>query len=417
MNVSAIINARRTDDPGLCTIRLAGGRIASIDPQAEAATPADSTVIDAGGGLVTPSHVDAHLHIDRVFTFGLAGANRSGTIDEADALWARIREQVTPEDVQRRATRAIRTEIEHGTGLFRGQVEVSTAAGLRLCEGALAAREQAGNDCKMQLVAYPHEGLVRDAGAVEVMRQALRAGLDIVGGRPDVEASVGDGRRHLELVFDLAAEFGTTVDVHVDECNNPHSRYIEHLADLTRERGLQGRVTASHASALSRYAAADAARVLDRLAEARVAVITTPAVETYVLGRGDGYPRPARLTRLRELLDREILCAAGQERIQDVRYPFGKGQMLEQAWLLAHVEQMATPSKMQRAAEMICCQAGDVLGVGQHRTIVRALANLTVWPVSNVVDLLRLRPRPMVVLHGGRGVATNPTTDDARLPA
>ena len=415
MDITTIVNARLRDNPGPATLHLAAGRIASIENQAAPLPDAGKTpgVVDARGGLVTPALVDAHVHLDLAYALELVPENKSGTLLEAIALWSRAKAGLTAENVRARAVRAIRAEIGYGTGILRSHVDVASSAGMRLCEGVLAAREDTRDECKIQIVAFPQDGLIRDPGAVGLMQQALKSGVDLVGGIPHIERVPQDGRRHLELVFDLAAEFDADIDVHIDETDDPQSMYTEQLAALTIERGWQGRVTASHVCALSSYTDVHAARVIDLLVEAKIKVVTNPGVNLHLQGRFDRYPKRRGLTRVRELLDAGVLCAAGQDCIQDPFYPLGTGQLLDQAFLLVHAEHMSSPQRMRQAMEMVCCHAGDVVGLGCHRTDVQATANLTVWPATSGIDLLRQRPRPIAVLHAGRLVSGSAGGDDA----
>ena len=409
MDVKAIVNARRTTEPGLWTIRLERGRIASIEAQGDAGPPArdarSADVIDAGGGLVTPSLIDAHVHLDLAHSLSLVPPNQSGTLFEAIRLWEKVKPELTAENVRARAERAIRADVSYGSGFLRSHIDVSSSAGLRLCEGVMAAREATQDICKIQLVAFPQDGLLRDPQAVDLVRQSLHAGVDLVGGIPHIERTPRDGIRHLELVFDLAAEFNAPIDVHIDETDDPQSMFTEHLAALTIERGWQGRVTASHVCALASYTNIHAARVIELLAEARINVVTNPAVNLTLQGRFDRYPKRRGLTRVSELLDHGIRCAAGQDCINDPFYPLGNGQMLEQVFLLVHAEHMTSPERFRQACEMICCMAGEVLGLGHHRVEVGSPANLVAHPLADPVELVRLRPLPQAVLHDGRLVA------------
>jgi cytosine deaminase len=401
MNVTRIVNASRRDYEGLWTLDLAGGRIKAIDRQARRLN-AEADDVDADGGLVTPALVDAHVHLDLAYSRELMPDNASGTLHEAIEIWEQAKREMQPEDVRQRARRALEDEISYGTGAVRTHVDVSSAAALRLFEGVRAAREDLRSRCLVQIAAFPQDGLVRDPGAVGYMETALQEGADLVGGIPHIERVPRDGLRHLELVFDLAERTESRIDVHIDETDDPQSMYTEHLAALTIERQMQGRVTASHVCALSSYTDVHAARVIDLLAEAGINVVTNPGVNLHLQGRHDGYPKRRGLTRVRELLAAGVRCAAGQDCIADVFYPLGKGQLIEQVFLLVHAEHMSTLELMKSAMEMVCCQAGEVLGLGQHRIDQQSTANLAVWPVDDVVELIRLRPRPRAVLHAGQ---------------
>lgn len=409
MDIKAIVNARRRDAAGLWSIRIARGRIAAIEaqddsgPQPGPVPPAE--VLDAGGGLVMPALIDAHVHLDRAYTHGLLPPEACGEPQAAQRCWAEMKGEIGADDAQRRAEQAIRAEVAYGSGFLRSHVDVSPTAGTRLCEGVLAACEATRDICKVQLVAFPQDGLVHDGRAADLMRQALRSGVDLVGGIPSSERTERDGRRHLEQVFALAAEFNAPIDVHIDETDDPASTYAEQLAALTIERGWQGRVTASHVCALGSYADDHAARVIGALVDAGVYVITNPGVNLYLQGRTDRYPKRRGLTRVCELLDAGVECAAGQGSINDPYYPLGTGQLLEQAYLLVHAEHMSTPPRLWQACDMICHVAGDVLGLACHRKDLAAPANLVVFPVPDLMELVRLRPKPLAVLHGGRRVA------------
>jgi len=412
MQIREIINATLQKEAGLWTVRVEGGRIASVTTQtgrqslphgAQGTTP--DGMLDADGGLVTPALVDAHVHLDLAYSLALVPENQSGTLLEAIELWAKAKAELTAADTRERARRAIQAEIAFGTGFLRSHVDGGSSAGLRLCEGVLAAREDTHSDCMLHLGAFPQDGLIRDPRAVDNMRQAMKSGVDLVGGIPHIERVPRDGLRHLDLVFDLAAEFDANIDVHIDETDDPQSMYVEHLAALTVERGWQGRVTASHVCALSSYTDVHAARVISLLAEARVNVVTNPGVNLHLQGRFDRYPKRRGLTRVRELLDAGVKCAAGQDCINDPFYPLGTGQMLDQAFLLVHADHMNSPARLDLALDMVCEMAGEVFGLPAHRVAAGSSANLTVHPVETVLELLRTRPRPTAVLHNGRVVS------------
>jgi len=118
-------------------------------------------------------------------------------------------------------------------------------------------------------------------------RLAIAAGAVAGRGMPHNEASPADSRRHVEICLDVAMRHDRDVDMHVDETDDPASRMLEVVADLTLAQGYQGRVTAGHTCALARIV-----RILGR------------ASPGYV-GRGEaGYdgPMTADLSPLRVLL-------------------------------------------------------------------------------------------------------------------
>lgn len=394
------------DAPGLWTVHFSDGLIRAVvkQPGREPVRPAPG-MLDAARALVVPSLVDAHLHLDLAYSLTQVPPNDSGTLLEAIELWQEAKSHMLAHDVCERALRAVRDEISGGTGYIRSHVDVGSMAEYRLCEGVLEARRRAAEFCHIELVAFPQDGLIRDAQAVDHMRRALRDGVNLVGGIPHIESTQRDGIAHLELVFDLAAEFDADIDVHIDETDDPHSIYTEYLASMTMERGWQNRVTASHVCALGSYPDAHAARVIDLLAAAQIRVVTNPGVNLHLQGRFDRYPKRRGLTRVSELLARGIDVAAGQDCITDPFYPLGNGKMLDQAFLVVHADHMNTAQRIRQAFDMVSGMAGRVLGLERYAVVEDAPANLAVFAAEDVLELVRVRPAPRWTIHRGRIVA------------
>lgn len=401
MTVTAITNATLLDQEGRHAIQIDDGKIKAIIDASQ--VPPGDTVIDADGGLVTPSLVDPHLHLDLAYSVEEVPPNKSGTLLEAIELWSAAKRELSIENVKARAIRAVEAEVSFGTSFIRSHVDVASASGDRLFKGVLAAREETHNFCDIQLVAFPQDGLIRDPGAVDLIRQSVKQGVDLVGGIPHIERTRREGIAHLELMFDLAQELDADIDVHIDETDDPQSLYTEHLASLTVQRNYQGRVTASHVCALSSYTDVHASRVMDLIAEADIDVVCNPGVNLHLQGRFDSYPKRRGLTRISQLLERGIQCAAGQDCIKDPFYPLGTGQMLDQAFLLVHADHLSTPKQIGTAFDMVSSMAGKVCKRPNVEVNVGGSADLAIFPVDNVIDLVRTKPTPSAVLfRGGR---------------
>ncbi len=398
----AVVNGRLLDSDGLHTVRFDAGVIDSIAPQPDTVTALPDQ-FNAGGGIVMPSLVDPHLHLDLAFSLEIVPPNKSGTLLEAIGLWSTAKQTLSAENVSQRAVRAIRDEVSYGSGFIRSHVDVASSAGMRLTEGVLDARDKSRDLCTIQFVAFPQDGLVRDPGAVDLVRQACRAGVDLVGGIPHIERTPRESQRHLEIMFDLAEELDADIDVHIDETDSPNSRCTENLASLTLQRGWTGRVTASHVCALASYDDVHASKVMDLIAEAEISVITNPGVNLHLQGRFDNYPKRRGLTRIQSLLERGVRCAAGQDCIMDPFYPLGTGQMLDQAFLLAHADHMTTtPELLRKSLDMVSSMAAEIVGQDNYSLSSGHPASMAVFPAANVRDLIRTRPRPSLVLFRGR---------------
>ena len=359
--------------------------------------------MDAAGGLTLPGFVDPHVHLDLAYSLDLVKPNRSGTLMEAIQHWRAAKKTMTADSVRERAIRAIDAEARFGTTHIRTHVDVGSTAGLRLVEGVLAAREARQGIVDIQVVVFPQDGVIKDAGVIDRMREAMRLGCDVVGGIAHNERTAVDSQRHIETIFDLAEEFDAGIDCHIDETDDPYSCCTEYLAAETIRRRFQGRVTASHVCALSSYDNAHARRVIDLLAEARVHVVTNPQVNLYLQGRHDRYPKRRGLTRVTELVAAGVNVAAGQDCIRDPFYPLGTGQMLDVGHTLVHADHQSTPAQMNWVLEAITENGAAAMGIA-HGVRGGMPSDLVVLPIADVIDALRLRPIPALVLKWGRVV-------------
>lgn len=84
------------------------------------------TEINLFGNLVLPPYVDAHLHLDYVFTGMNDGArNDTGTLFEGIARWHEVKKGQTVEEVKERAKRGIMEEMLHGVQYIRTHLDVT----------------------------------------------------------------------------------------------------------------------------------------------------------------------------------------------------------------------------------------------------------------------------------------------------
>jgi cytosine deaminase len=402
--ITWIRNARLRGKDFLFDLHIAGdGTIAKVEPTT-GVTGAPGE-IDAGGGLVLPALIDGHLHLDLAYSLDIVPRNKSGTLTEAIRHWSAAKATMTAASVKVRALRAIREEVSYGVGHIRTHVDVGTAAGLRLCEGVLAAREETRDLVDIQVAVFPQDGIIQDPGAFEQMRAALKVGCDLVGGIAHHERTTDDSKRHLDTLFDLAAEFDRDIDCHIDETDDPASRCVEVLAAKTIERGWQRRVTASHVCALASYDDVHAAQVIGLIAKAGVNVVTNPGVNLHLQGRFDRYPKRRGLTRVSELLAAGVNVAAGQDCIKDPFYPMGTGNMFEVGHLLIHADHLSRPEQIEQVADMITVNSAKALRLERYGTTEGCRADLVVLPVETVHEAFRLRVKPTAVLKRGRLVS------------
>src|SRR5262249_9709302 len=150
-------------------------------------------------------------------------------------------------EMLRRIGTALTLAEQAGVSHMRAFIDVDTKAELKGIRAALAAREQWRGRVDLQVVAFPQDGLLREPGAEDLMRQAMHPGADIVGGIPWIEYTQDDMRRHVEIAFDIAKAHDKDVAMLVDDAGDPGLRTLEMLAVQTIRDGWTGRATACHA--------------------------------------------------------------------------------------------------------------------------------------------------------------------------
>ena len=393
-----IHDAIRLDEAEPVSIGIRDGQIEAVAPALEGHA---ASRIDARGGLVTPSFVDPHFHIDKVLSRDLLGAR--GPQEALDRAHE-VKTQFTVADVEERACQALRLAAAHGIGRLHAQIDVDFATRLVSFEGVMRARDRFAGVVDVTLVAFPQEGIVADRQAPALLREALSMGAAAVGGLPEVEASVADQRTHVETVLDLAAEFGVTVEMHCDYMDLAELKTMEMLADATVAHGMQGRVVASHCNALAVYPDEEAGRVIDKVLAADMAVTVLPIANLQMLGGEGRTPRNRGSSRVKELLDAGVNVAAGADNMYDIWYRFNRMDPAELAYMTVHSAGMRTDEEVREGFEMVTTRAARIIGAPAPAVAAGAPADLVVFEATSLVDILRRLPGRRIHIKAGRPV-------------
>ncbi len=400
MGMDLLVKGGVLPDGRQADIAIEGGRITAVEPgiNAEAAE-----IIDATGKLVSPPFIDAHFHMDATLSYGRPRVNQSGTLLEGIGLWGELKLLQTREEIVERAVTYCRQAVGKGILAIRSHVDV-TDPGFRTVEALLEVRDLLRGVLDLQLVAFPQDGWYRAEGAEKQVIRALDAGVDIVGGIPHFERTMGDGAASVRAACELAAARGLRVDLHCDESDDPLSRHIETLAAETIRCGLQGRVAGSHLTSMHSMDNYYVAKLLPLIAEAQVAAIPNPLINITLQGRMDSYPKRRGQTRVPELRAAGVTVAFGQDCVRDPWYPLGSGDMLDVAHMGLHVGHMTAPDQMRAAFDMVTQTPARILGLefglesGQRGSLV-------VLDAPDPIEALRLRPARLCVVSNGRVVA------------
>lgn len=397
-----IKNAKLRDRDELVSIGIEGGKIVAIDYSIEADV---AECIDAGGNLVLPPFIDPHLHLDAVLSVGDPRYNDSGTLLEGIQIWGERKPYLTKEIIKRNAIEAIKWEVANGTLKIRTHAD-TTDPTLLTVESLLEVKEEMKDLVDLQIVAFPQDGIFTSPNGLILMERSLQMGVDVVGGIPHNEFTREDGVKDVETVFNLAERFNALIDIHVDETGDDQSRFVEVMAKETINRGWQGRVTASHTTAMHNYNNDYAFKLLGILKRAEMNMITNPFDNSVLQNRTDGYPRRRGHTRVDELLARGVNVSIGHDSIMDPWYPMGKGSMLQAANLLMHTAHMSGYSQIPQLLDMITTNSAKTMHIEDEYGIeVGKPADIVILDASTEFDAIRLMSECLYVIRKGNIVS------------
>lgn len=367
-------------------VEIAGGLIAALHPPGGADGLGER--IDLAGALLVPAFVDGHIHLDKTHW----GAPR---LPHVEGLG--VQERVAAERVARhrvalpieaRASALIRTLIANGTTRVRSHVDIDNDVGLANLEAVLSVREAFRDWIDIQLVAFPQSGVVTEKGARDLLASALMAGADLVGGL-DPAGFDNDVKGQLDIIFGLAEALGKGIDIHLHDGGETGAAELRDIAERTVAAGLQGRVAVSHAFALGSIPPDVFAKTAEALARAEVAIMTS-------------CPPSAPVPPVKALRERGVTVFAGSDNIRDCWSPFGDGDMLDRAAIVAERHQMFTDRELEDAFALIANEADKALGRPRREIRAGAAADLVAVEAASVADAIVDRPPRRLVIRAGR---------------
>jgi len=377
----------------LIDIGIARGRILALEENLAGDT---AMLIDAQENLVTESFVNPHLHLCKVYTrqmmdeealtdYHAEGMGKAMTTIE---LAARIKEKYDEAWIIRNVRKAVAQAAIYGNTHIRALADVDSKARLEGVKALIRARDEFRGIVEIQVCAFAQDGWVREPGVDKLMRQAMELGADVVGGIPWIEYTEADVQQHVKEIFDLAQKFNKDVSMLVDDAGDPGLRSLEAMAVEAIRRGWQGRALAHHARAMALYPQPYFQKIVALLKQAKMAVVSDP------------HTGPLH-ARVKELLAESVTVCLGQDDISDAYYPFGRNNMLEVAFLAAHLLWMTTNRELETLYDMVTLNAAQSINVSDHELKIGASANLVVLDAPNVLEALREHTIPRYVITNG----------------
>lgn len=364
--------------------------------------PADE-VIDLGGKLVTAPYVDPHLHLDYVYTLselGQEGAG-SGTLFEAIEMWPKFKDTLIVDSVKKLALKGIRDEVSQGVQHIRIHIDVTDPKFTAL-KAMLELREELKDIVEIQIIAFPQQGMYTYKGGRDLVEEALKMGADVVGGIPHYEPAREFGEKSVHDIVELALKYDKLIDVHCDETDDPHSRFVELLNALVLMEDYGSRTTASHTCSFGSADNSYAYRMLDLFKKSKMNFISCPTENAYLQGRQDTYPKRRGLTRVKEFLENGINVAFAQDSINDPWYPMGNGNMMNILDNGIHLAQIMSPAEIEKDLDLITYNGARCLNIQDRYGLdVGKDANFIVLDGDSPFDVIRNRARVLASIRKG----------------
>jgi cytosine deaminase len=322
-----------------------------------------------------------------------------GDLPSAIAAMSAYQVRASRGEMVRRGLRLLDQAASFGVSLLRTHVNVGGAYGLRGLDVALELRERVHPRVRVQVVAMASAGVIPGQNGWALMEEAVACGCDVLGGSIGVRSEPGP---LLDGLFSLAARHGLPLDLHVDEQSEPRCPGLDGLIPRTLAAGYQGRVAASHCSALGLVPGDERRRLISGLLQAGIAVVVLPLTNLFLQGRGDEVPGVRGIAPVRLLLRAGVPVACASDNVQDPYLPYGNADPLLAALVLGLGAHLTSAAERDALADMVTTKAAGIAGVTDYGLEPGRPADLVVLEARPPDHPVASLPNRWLVVHGGR---------------
>lgn len=379
---------------------IAQGKILAITPTDPTHPPAAIT-LDAQGQLLIPGLVDGHIHLDKALLLDRSPA-QEGNFAEAMRETLKLKQGFTVSDIQARARQVLETAISLGITAMRSHVEVDPTAGLRAMEALLPLRQDYDWGITLQLAVFAQEGITQQPETLDLLRQAMAMGGDVIGSAPYVDP---EPERNIEHIFDIAQEFDCDVDFHLDFLDDDKPLLLPFVIEETLRRGWQERVCLGHMTKLAGLTPAELEAIAPTLQAAGISILALPASDLYMMSRRDSHNVRRGVAPIHQLAAQGVNVGLATNNILNLFTPFGDGDVLKICTLLAQVLQLGTTASQLLCLEMATTQAAKAIGIRDYGIEVGKQADLVLLNTTSVATAVGSAPPGRTVIKGGVIVA------------
>ncbi|WP_117191741.1 cytosine deaminase [Rhizobium terrae] len=383
---------------------ISDGKIERILPAATA--PADLMKADMRGGMAWPCFVDMHTHLDKGH-FWDRRPNPDGTFDGA---LMNVREDRianwSAEDIRVRFEFSLKSAYAHGTKLIRTHLDSIPPQPDISFPLFAELREEWKDRIALQAVALlPLECVPDEAVFNGIVATTKRYG-GLLGGATRI---LPDFEKILDTLFRAASDNGLDIDLHVDETEDKQVLTLEAIADAKLRNRFEGSVTVGHCCSLARQDDDTAKRVIGKVAETGISVVSLPMCNMYLQDRhANRTPRWRGVTLFHELTAAGVRTAVSSDNTRDPFYAYGDMDPVEvfrEAVRILHLDH-----PLDTSARVVTSTPAEILGRPDIGVIAEGgPADLVLFSARRWSEFLSRPQADRIVMRNGMGI-------DRRLP-
>ncbi|TDH39304.1 cytosine deaminase [Pseudohoeflea suaedae] len=393
------------DEDGLAQARLTvdDGRFTRIEPGGGPPVP---DTINGNGGIVLPTFVDCHTHLDKGHIWPRK-PNPDGTF--AGALGSVGEDRIarwSAEDVARRMEFGIRCAYAHGTSSIRTHLD--SIAPQESISWPVFSEMRARWKGKVNLQAASLVGIdaVRDADAFASLARTVASHGGVLGA---VTYMVPDLDELLDRVFETAMKLNLELDFHADETDDVAAVSLERIARAALRHGFANRILVGHCCSLARQPDTEVLETLDLVARAGLSIVSLPMCNMYLQDRRTNQttPRWRGVTLLHEMAARGINVAVASDNTRDPFFAYGDLDMLEvyrEATRILHFDHPVGdwPATVGR-------NAARAMGLTERGLLKnRGSADFILFEGRRFTELLSRPETNRIVIRNGKPISAKP---------
>ena len=377
------------------------GRIAALAP-AGTGDFGDAPRLPLAGRIVLPAFVDAHTHLDKGHIWPRA-SNHDGQFRTAiETVGADRAANWSAEDVAARMEFSLQCAYARGTRAVRTHLDsVGPQARISFPVFAEARARWKG---RIDLQASPLFGVdvMFEPGHLETVEEMVAAyGSGLLGA---VTYMIPRLQEALDALFALAERRGWDLDFHVDETADPQARTLGAIADTALKRRFAGKILVGHCCSLARQDDDERERVIEKVARARMNVVSLPMCNMFLQDRHAGRtPRWRGVTALHELKAAGVATMIASDNTRDPFYAYGDMDMLEVWREGVRILHLDYPHAAW--ADAVAANPAQAMRVDPPRLAVGEPADMILTAARDFTELFSRPHEDRVVVRNGAAIS------------